>query len=265
MSALQQETFPVAFAETKDHCQQINDSTVFYVEWLDNSSEFPGLATPTNTNLTGGNWELLQRKEIVEDNEQENHTIEPVEDSWSKIISAEDHPLYADMVEKNAAELQPTKRIIKPLWSNDQIKRKSQEDITEKNNDDDLYEEDLGAELFDDLKSQSRRSNQLSRRRQLHTLKVTDYHVQGILRVATTTKGWIHPPITPEGISQGYTFQLLVREAGIVTEAQAKRYNSRHSHNHRRYTWDYYNSNNKFRSVNDYSEFSVFSPCTKRY
>jgi hypothetical protein len=261
MPALQQEDFPVAFAETRDYCQQTDDdSTVFYVEWLDNSSEFPGLATPTNTNLTGGNWELLQRKEVIP--EETDHAVVPVEDSWSKIIRAEEHPLYADMVEKNAAELQPKKRVVQPLWPNVQLSnKKSQEDTTEKIDSEELYEQDLGTELYDDLKSQSRRSNYLSRRRNLHTLTVTDYHVQGILRIATRTKGWISAPV-PEGVVD-YSAFLTVKMDRTTTEAEAKRYNSRHSHNRKRYTWRL--DRKKPQIVDDLSEFNVLSAIAKRY
>ncbi|KAI8641237.1 hypothetical protein BD408DRAFT_320285, partial [Parasitella parasitica] len=98
--------FPIGFAENRS---QPEEATNFYVEWLDNSSEFPGLAAAaslSNANLTTGSWELLQRKEL---NDQDN-IVEEDEGAWSKISTSEQHPLYAQIVEKNAAELQPPKR-----------------------------------------------------------------------------------------------------------------------------------------------------------
>lgn len=264
MPALQQEQdFPVAFAETTDQIQPIDDSTVFYVEWLDNSSEFPGLSTATNTNLAGGNWELLQRKETIGD-EDAAHTVVPVEDSWSKIASTEDHPLYAAMVEKNAAELQPTKRILQPLWPNVQLKKESQEDA--QGGGDDENNVDLGSELLDDVKSQSRRSNRLSRRRNLHYLKVIDYHVEGILRIATTSSKARDPCGMPEGFVHQCNLQITVnRNRTVSTEGEAKRYASRCSHQVRKHTCSWLNGNTSFQGVDDFGEFSVFTPVTKRY
>jgi hypothetical protein len=224
MSSLQQVDFPIAFAEAKDDYQQIDDNTVFYVEWLNNSSEFPGLEMPTNTDLDGSNWELLERKETIEDKE-EDHTVVLIEDTWSKIISSKDRPLYADMVEKNAAKLQPTKRTLQPLWSTVQLQNKPQENATEI--DEDLYEDgDLGAQLLIDYKSQSRGAHRLLRRHNLHVWRITDYFVPGILRLTTTTKGWM-PPNLVDHIAPSFYYPFMIKFLGMETEAEAKKYAAR--------------------------------------
>lgn len=196
----QQQEFPIAFAEQIDNNNQ--PSSQFYVEWLENSSEFPGLASSATINdlsLSGGNWELLQRKEAIDDDGQ--HVLIPVEedddDEWSKLnTTAEKEELYSEVIEKNAADLQPKTYTVQPLWTRDKItsakdkeaadgqEEEIQEDDHDENYED--YEDNLGAELVDSVKSQSRRTNRLSNRRKIHDLKVVDTFAKGIHKMATS-------------------------------------------------------------------------------
>ncbi|GAA5809772.1 hypothetical protein MFLAVUS_003185 [Mucor flavus] len=260
----QQEDFPVGFAEQKDTNHQMNDDTVFYVEWLDNSSEFPSLSATNETNFTRGTWELLQRKEINGD----EHTLTPVEgDAWSKISTPGLNELYVDVAEKNA-ELKPTKRTVQPLWPEMSIKKKTaKEDPVA---DEDLYQEDLGYELLTNQKTQSRRANRLSSRRQLHDLKTVDIHVEGILKLATTRLGktnitWV--PYVKKQPSVDKEERLAVEEYfyasinhAITSKPDALRFSSRFSQNVKRSLHNYsVHSESKRPIFPDNSEFSVHS------
>lgn len=175
-SIVYQADFPIGFAENREE----QTSTAYYVEWLENSSEFPDLIT-TNTDLSGGNWELLQKKEI----DHEDHTLVPLDDAWAKISSLEeDKHSYVEIAEKNANELKPSKRSIQPLWPHHPVKRQpamnneQQEDYY-----DDLYQD---IDLFNAHKSQSKNANRSRHLRKMHNLRTTDHYVQGILRLATS-------------------------------------------------------------------------------
>ncbi|GAA5803671.1 hypothetical protein EDC94DRAFT_610718 [Helicostylum pulchrum] len=264
----QQEDFPVGFAEHKDTDHQMNDDTVFYVEWLDNSSEFPSLSAPNETNFTRGTWELLQRKEI---NGEDEHTLIPVEGDacWSKLSTPGLNELYVDVAEKNA-ELKPTKRTVQPLWSEMSVKKKTvkQGPVT----DEDLYQDDLGSELLNNQKTQSRRANRLGSRRQLHDLKTVDIHVEGILKLATTRLGktnitWV--PYEKKQPAMDREERLAVEEYFyasinhvITSKPDALRFSSRFSQNVKRSLHNYSTSNNsesKRPLFPDNSEFSVHS------
>ncbi|KAI8876895.1 hypothetical protein K501DRAFT_161598, partial [Backusella circina FSU 941] len=111
MSQLQD--FPIGFAEqinnNNNKDEQQND-TVFYVEWFDNASEFPGLASATTkSDLQGGNWELLQRKETAM--EDDEHIILPLKEdaSWSNLNTKKSEKPYAQVAEE-AANLGPIQR-----------------------------------------------------------------------------------------------------------------------------------------------------------
>jgi hypothetical protein len=221
MFSLQKVDFPVAFSETKYYTQQINDNIVFHVKWLDDNLQFPGLASSTDTDLDGGNWELLERREITEDRE-EDYAIVFTEDAWSNIINIKDRPSYADIVQKDAAKLQSTKRALELFWPNVQRQKKPKEDITEKDGND---EGDLGTKLLVDYKSQSRAAHRLLRRQNIHKWMITDYYMPGILRLATTTKGWMLPNLA-EDIVAPLHYPFMIRYHGIQTESQAKRWSS---------------------------------------
>lgn len=113
--------FPIAFAELKED----SSDTKVYHEWLESSSEFPILPSSSSIDehdLTGGNWELLQRKEINED--EGRHILIPLEEDneWSKLnITFEKSALYSEIMEKNATELQPKTFIIPTIWINKDI------------------------------------------------------------------------------------------------------------------------------------------------
>lgn len=236
-NAVFQEDFPVGFAEQKE---QSEDETIFYVEWLDNSSEFPGLTTSNDHNLTGGNWELLQRKEI----DDEEHTLVPVEDdAWSKLSTPDSHELYATIAEKDAVELQPSKRAIQPIWPNFNHKKTEKKVAA----DEDTYEEDLALELNDIHKSQSRRANRMTSRRKLHDIKTVDIYVEGILRLATSHHGktavtWVpyEKDLSSFDLSRLDTYiDSLANNSAITNKSQAISYASKFSHNTKRYAYKY--------------------------
>lgn len=270
---LQEEVFPVGFAEHKDNNSQIDDNTVFYVEWLDNSSEFPGLSTSNDSGLNDGNWELLQRKEIND----EEHTLVPVEDdAWSKLTTSGTHgELYANVAEKNAAELQPTKRNIQPLWSNISKKEvNNQKDESSTTIDEDNYQDDLAYDLLDIHKSQSRRASRMTRRRQMHDLKTVEFHVEGVLRLATTRTGltdvtWVpyekNAKILEEhskkNVVHTYDHFTLDNWSKLTNKSQALTYTAKFTHNVKRYTYQYNTTtvDHKRPVFPDNSEFSVHS------
>lgn len=263
-AVLQQEDFPVGFAEQK---VQIEDDTVFYVEWLDNSSEFPGL--PASNDLTDGNWELLRRKEIDDD----EHTLIPVEDdAWSKLSTPGSHELYANIAEKNAAELQPTKRAIQPLWPNINNKKTVKEVAA----DEDICQEDLGLELNDIHKSQSRRANRFTNRRQLHDLKTVDIHVDGILRLATSRQGktditWVPyekdlSSVDPSKKKTLDTYIDSLANVRVTNKSQALTFSAKFTHNVKRYAFKYNTGpvESKRPIFPDNGEFSVHSSIVTR-
>lgn len=273
---LMQEDFPVGFAEQKENHHQIDDNTVFYVEWLDDNAEFPGLSGNTNqNNFTFGNWELLQRKEVNED----EHTLVPVEgDAWSKLTTPETNELYANVTEKNASELQPTKRVIQSLWSN--INNKKNNSKKEENDEinEDTYQDDLAYDLVDIHKSQSRRANRLSAKRQMHDLKTVDIHVEGILRVATSNTGktavtWVPyekklPTIEnnrKKNILDTYVDNLA--NVRVTNKAQALTFSAKFTHNVKRYSYKYSTAafeQPKRPSFPDSGEFSVHSAIVRQ-
>ncbi|KAI8335656.1 hypothetical protein EDC96DRAFT_450633, partial [Choanephora cucurbitarum] len=57
MSTTLIQEYPVCYAEAMDPSKE---DVSFYIEWLDNTSEFPGL---TPTTLGNEPWELLCRKQ----------------------------------------------------------------------------------------------------------------------------------------------------------------------------------------------------------
>ncbi|KAG2234127.1 hypothetical protein BDF21DRAFT_405735 [Thamnidium elegans] len=246
MSNIKQD-FPVAFAEDINY----PSNTEMYVEWLENSSEFPTLSCPSAThdaNLDGDNWELLQRKETVE---EDQHILVPLEDDdeWLNAEFEED-VLYSEVTEKNATELQPKKRAVKPLWPNE---NKPLVEPAEENDDDYEDEADLGTELVDLKRSQSRRANKLSRLRRIHDLKTVDNYVHGIYKTATT-KGVIK--------SGAETDRIIKTRGG---HARSDKQNalvlcSKYTHNMNRYTFKYIGmSKRPSVSSKDNCEFSVHS------
>jgi hypothetical protein len=272
----QQEEFPVGFAEHKDNYYQIDDNTVFYVEWLDNSSEFPGLSSPNESNLTDGNWELLQRKEVND----EEHSLIPVEDdAWSKLTAPGGEELYANVAEKNAAELQPTKRNIQPLWSNITKKRatnKKDEEVT--TIDEDVYQDDLAYEILDAHKAQSRRANRMTRKRQVHDLKTVEFHVEGVLRLATSNNGVTDATWVPyennvktldehskKNVVDTYVHALSAFSK-LTNKSQALTYTAKFTHNVKRYTYKCSSAtvDPKRPVFPDNSEFSVHSAIIRK-
>lgn len=182
----QQADFSIGFAENRDF--DSSEKTVHYTEWLNNSVEFPDLASTTsNTDLSGGNWELLQKKEI----DHEDHklvSLEEEEETWARISSfEEDKHSYVEMAEKNAAELKPSKRTVQPLWPEYyrgvQLKKNTSDDT---NYYDELYDDNLDIDLFNVHKSQGKHANRTRHLRKMHTLRTTDNYVQGILGLATS-------------------------------------------------------------------------------
>lgn len=273
---LQQEDFPVGYAEQTEKYHQIDDNTTFYVEWLDDNAEFPGLSNNNNNkNLTSGNWELLQRKECNE----EEHTLVPVEDdAWSKLTTPGTNELYANVTEKNAAELQPTKRTIQPLWSNINKKQPSKKEEENKEDiDEDSYQDNLSYDLIDTQKSQSRRANRLSSKRQMHDLKTVDIHVEGILRLATSKLGktavtWVPyekklPTIdnySNKNILDTYVDNLA--NVRVTNKAQALTFSAKFTHNVKRYSYKYSTApaEPKRAVFPDTSEFSVHSAIVRQ-
>lgn len=264
MSVIQlEQDFPIGFAEDRN---QSEDTTEFYVEWLDNSSEFPGLSASSlnNTNLNGGNWELLQRKELND----EDNIVEEDEGAWSKINTSEQHPLYAQVAEKNAVELQPTKRSIQPLWpvSTHRETNEKQDAIDEDN-----YQDDLGAELIDLHKGQSRRANRMTRLRNIHDLRTIDVHVEGVFRLATSHKGTTDITWLPYDTSDK---DLVISHQGnnvlnlnLDTKSQALRYSARFKHNVKKFSFtSAYSASSitKHPAFPDGGEYSVHSRIIKR-
>ncbi|KAG2204943.1 hypothetical protein INT46_005369 [Mucor plumbeus] len=265
MSVIQlEQDFPIGFAEDRN---QLEDTTEFYVEWLDNNSEFPGLAASSlnNANLNGGNWELLQRKELND----EDNIVEEDEGAWSKINTSEQHPLYAQVAEKNAVELQPTKRRIQPLWpitSHTNINEKKQDAINE-----DDYNDDLGAELIDAHKAQSRRANRMTKLRNFHDLRTIDVHVEGVFRLATSHKGttdvtWLPYDTSNQDLIISYQGNNLLN-LNLNTKSQALRYSARFKHNVKKFSFKSAystSSGTKHPAFPDSGEYSVHSQITKR-
>ncbi|KAI8075951.1 uncharacterized protein B0P05DRAFT_547071 [Gilbertella persicaria] len=259
MSPLFEQDFPIGFAETKTD----NNNTEFYVEWLDNSTEFPGLTT-NNTNLDGGNWEILRRKEIQEVDEEQ--TLEEDGD-WSKINH--DQPLYAQVAEKNA-ELQPTKRAIQPLWTHSSQKTKVKKEKTEEPED----EEYLAYELNDAHKSQSRRASRLAHLNKLHDLKTVNIHMEGVFRLATSKNGTTADLVWTPVDKENTNFSLLnslqaehLKELRVTNKAQALSFFARYSHNTKKYNAVHAGvpstSHSKQPLFPDNGEYSVHAPIIK--
>ncbi|CAO3637291.1 unnamed protein product [Mucor fragilis] len=259
MSAIHlEQDFPIGFAENRD---QLGETTEYYVEWLDNSAEFPGLAaasTLNNANLTGGNWELLQRKEL---NDEDNIVEEDDEGTWSKINTLDQHPLYAQVTEKNAAELQPAKRQIQPLWPVQAARAKPATDDKQDAIDEDTYQDDLGAELIDIHKAQSRRANRMGKLRKYHDLKTIDLHVQGVFRVAYSPKGATNVVWLPYDTSDPNAISQHIFNMNADPRAQALRYASRFSHNFKKFACK--TNHSKHPSFPDNGEYSVHSAIVK--
>ncbi|KAI8991659.1 hypothetical protein BDF20DRAFT_909408 [Mycotypha africana] len=171
-----QQDFPISFAEEMA-TKTDSAPNKFYVEWFDNSNEFPTL-TSSGSNHLGkmtvpskvGTWELLQKTDLkIDDHQQEQGPQQ----------------LYSQMVEKNATELQPSFRTVQSLHSNPKQKKKSQQD------NDVVVEEDpsLNVDLYDIHKSQSRRAN---RPKHMKAGRKVDVHIEGTLRLATSRHGKTH-------------------------------------------------------------------------
>ncbi|KAG2194796.1 hypothetical protein INT47_004127 [Mucor saturninus] len=240
--------FPIAFAEQKEN----SSDTKVYREWLENSSEFPVLPSSSSVNehnLTSGSWELLQRREVHEDEGQ--HILIPLEEDneWSKLNTTfEKSTLYSEVMEMNAAELQPKTYSIQSIWINESTPTPAT--VADDDNDSD-YEDDLGAELIDDQKSQSRRANRLSNRRQIHDLKTVDGYVKGIYAIATAKDG--------AKTSSTVDRQIKTRSAhGRSDKENALVLCAKYSHNMKRRTFKHV-GNKRQSSHKDHCEFSVHS------
>lgn len=237
--------FPIAFAEQKED----SSDTKVYHEWLENSSEFPKLPSSSSINehnLTSGSWELLQRREVHEDEGQ--HILIPLEEDneWSKLNTTfEKSTLYSEIMELNAAELQPKTYNIQSIWINESTPSA----VTADEEHDSDYEDDLGAELIDDQKSQSRRANRLSNRRQIHDLKTVDGYVKGIYAIATAKDG-IKLPSTAD--------KLIKTRGGRSDKENALVLCAKYSHNMKRRTFKHV-GNKRQASHKDHCEFSVHS------
>lgn len=252
MSTIQhKQDFPIAFAEEKVDSSP-NNTTEFYVERLENSEEFPGLSSVAinDHNLTTGNWELLQRKDIFD--EDDIHILVPAEEEeeWSTLNAIEKEELYSKIIEKNAQELQPKQYAVQPLWKNEKAKigTKASNAITD--DEDENYEDDLGAELIDVQKSQSRRANKLSSRRRTHDLKTVDVYVKGIYKIATQ-----------DGVELPAEAYREIRHRSAVNRSDkvnALVLCSRYSHNFKKRTFKYLAVNTK-KSTQETSEYSVHS------
>ncbi|KAI8993368.1 hypothetical protein BDB01DRAFT_715895, partial [Pilobolus umbonatus] len=61
-----EQDFPICYAEEVNHN---NSDMIYYIDWLDDNSQFPSLSAPSNSKSTldEGNWELMLRKEMDED------------------------------------------------------------------------------------------------------------------------------------------------------------------------------------------------------
>ncbi|CAO3644066.1 unnamed protein product [Mucor hiemalis] len=274
-ASLQQEDFPVGFAEQTDNYSPTNDDTIFYVEWLDNGSEFPSLTSTANeSNLTAGNWELLQRKEINDG----DHTLIPVEDdAWSKLTTpGTTQELYSHITEKNASELQPAKRDIQPLWSNISIKKPAKKE-EDNEIDEETYQDDLSYELRNVQKSQSTRANRLTNKRKIHDLKTVDIHVEGIFRLATSNLGktevtWVPYEKKLPTIEQRKNKTILdtyvdnLANFRVSNKAQALTFSARFTHNVKRYTYKYGAgpSESKRPVFPDIPEFSIHSAIVRQ-
>lgn len=82
MSLPTQSDFPIRFAETPEN----NEDQIFYVEWLSDITDFPGLEAVKNDE----DWEVLSVKSAE------------TGDRWSE-IRIHDAASYAEIAEKNAA------------------------------------------------------------------------------------------------------------------------------------------------------------------
>lgn len=262
MTSIQQD-FPIAFAEQVNN--HPSSDVEIYVEWLDNSTEFPTLLSSSAvhaTQLDGDNWELLQRKEITEDDE-DRHILVPLEedDEWLN-TEFEKEVLYSEVTEKNAAELQPKQRTVTSVWVN---KDKWKDVLTKEEEDDDNdYEDDEdNIDLLELSISNSRRANRLSRLRHFRGLKTVDNNYgEGYYKVMTT-KGLMK---SPAAAATGTEINGKVRTRGgdhhgarsdkkNVLGLCSSKYNH---HKMNKYTFKYLHAVPKA-STKDNSEFSVHS------
>ncbi|CAO3644070.1 unnamed protein product [Mucor hiemalis] len=251
-----QQEFPVAFAE---QVQDPSASTEFYIDWLEDSVEFPVLSSSAainDGNYTSGNWELLQRKDIFE--EEGLHVLVPAEEEeeWSKLNAIEKEELYSKIIEKNAQELQPKQYTITPLWSNITKESHVVADDEDEEYVDENDDNNLGVELIDTKKSQSRRTSRLSNRRKIHDLKAVDIHVRGIYSIATQKRG--------QSSSSGDNVIGFGGYANRSDKANALALCSQYSHSMKKRTFKYLGSSNKKISQNEISEYNVHSKITEK-
>ncbi|KAI8385807.1 hypothetical protein BD560DRAFT_384421 [Blakeslea trispora] len=220
--------YPVSFAEAI----QSSQDTPFYVEWLDNSSEFPGLATTTTT-LDKESWELLRRKELQE---TELQPMEEVGD-WTKIGSQPS--LYADIAQKNATKPLSLHHVrsVKPKTD---IQPKKQEEEKEEDKVE-VVSDELNADLLLDRKAYSRRANILGRKRQKHDMEIVRLNMEVVFRLATSKNGTlkvncysqgIHAP--PSSLLSGIQESYL-KEFRVNTKAQALSFAAKYKHNTKKY------------------------------
>lgn len=171
--------FPVGYAEVTEHG---DSDTVYYVEWLDNGSEFPDLTGGSNKkhqNNVDPTWELLEHHEL----DHEDLTLVADEDNWSKINAFNKHS-YVEVAEKNADELKPTKRALQPLWP--PIPKTAEASTDESNTSED---EDC-LDCYSYHKSQSKTANRSSHLRRLRQLKLADNQFPaGFYQLATSKDG----------------------------------------------------------------------------
>ncbi|KAI8644100.1 hypothetical protein BD408DRAFT_413722 [Parasitella parasitica] len=253
--------FPIGFAENR--CL-LEEAVEFYVEWLDDALQFPDLPAASSLkskDLAGGGWELIQRKEL----NNQPCIVQEDEGAWAKIYTSEQHSLYSQVAVKNADRLWPTKRTIRPLWPIHVAECEKKQNAIDK----DKYQDNLGAELIDTYKSQSRRSNRMARLSQYHNLRTIDIHVEGVFRVATSRKGaidvtWIpYDPSIPNVIVSHHIMHFNEHP-----KANMLRYVTKFKHNFKRYALvnARSSSSTKYRlAFPDAGEYSVHSSIIKKW
>ncbi|KAI9362862.1 hypothetical protein BD770DRAFT_440799 [Pilaira anomala] len=271
MTSSIQQDFPIAFAEQVNN--HSSSDVEIYVEWLDNSIEFPTLLSSSAvhaTQLDGDNWELLQRKEVTEDDEN-RHILVPLEedDEWLNTEFEKKEVLYSEVTEKNAAELQPKQRtVVTSVWVNkDKWKDVSTIQKEEENDDDDYEDDEDDIDLLEVSKSNSRRANRLSRLRRFRGLKTVDNNYgEGYYKVMTTKGLLMKPPAAAAAAAPGTEINGKVRTRGgdhhgarsdkkNVLGLCSSKYNH---HKMNKYTFKYLHAVPKT-STKDNSEFSVHS------
>lgn len=262
MSTLQD--FPICFAEFNP---QLDESSEFYVEWLDNNEEFPSLSNMNN--LNGGSWEVLQRKEL---NDNESFNVVPAEEDWSTLIQNDGQKPYAKIAEY-AACLQPLKRPVKPLWPerSSNIKKNISAAALEDEDKDilfdtsSMYQDNLGEELKSSQKGRSRKAARYSKNRKLHDLRTIDIHIDGILSIATSREGTTTTTWKPNrNVEVSYEAGILTA-VDFFTKAQALAFSSRFSHNFKRFSFKYVTGKmDQKRGFYDNTESSIYEPIIKK-